>query len=336
MKTDTSEKTRKEPDMEKKLIVINPGLEEELLEKIRTTARQTGCEIAIFNSEEEAGDPIMEAEIIYGHAPKAARQSDHLKWICIPWAGADAFCAPGAIKHAETLLTNSAGAFGLTLSEHALMLTLMLLRREPTYAAAVQENVWLRPVLPQRSIKDSRITLLGAGDIGRHIARRLVPFEPACITAVSRSGKSDEPSFDEMLPQSRLEEVLPRTDVLIMSLPSTPETIDILNERTLSLLPRNAYIVNVGRGTAIDEPALIHALETEQIAGAALDVTKTEPLPAEDPLWKTKNLLLTPHVAGNFAVAYTRQRNVEMFCEDLLRYAEGKPLLHLVDRSLGY
>ena len=322
--------------MAKKIVVIDPGFGEELLNKIRETASQAGYETSVYRSEAEAGAEIREAEIIYGFAPKTTQTSDALKWICIPWAGADSLCRPGAIKHESTLLTNSAGAFGLTLAEHTLMLVLMLLRREQVYDTAVREKVWLRPVLPQRSIKDSRITLLGAGDIGRQIARRLVPFGPAKITAISRSGKSAEPSFDEILPQSRLEEVLPETDVLIMSLPSTPETIGILNERTLSLLPEAAYVVNVGRGTAIDEPALIRALEEERIAGAALDVTAEEPLPADSPLWETKNLLLTPHIAGNLTVEYTRRRNVEMFCEDLLHYAAGEPLTHLVDRSLGY
>ena len=98
----------------------------------------------------------------------------------------------------------------------------------------------------------------------------------------------------------------------------------------------DAYLVNVGRGSVIDEAALIKTLNDGGIAGAALDVIEAEPPQPDSPLWETPNLLLTPHVAGNLTMAYTRKRNTEMFCEDLIRYAHGEPLLHEVDRSLGY
>ena len=97
-----------------------------------------------------------------------------------------------------------------------------------------------------------------------------------------------------------------------------------------------AYLVNVGRGSVIDEEALIKTLNDGGIAGAALDVIEAEPPQPDSPLWDTPNLLLTPHVAGNLTMAYTRKRNTEMFCEDLIRYAHGEQLLHEVDRSLGY
>ena len=321
--------------MAKKIVVVNGGLDEECRKMIRDAAEKAGYPVSFFLTEKEAGGEIGEAEIIYGYTPEAARTSDSLKWLCLPSAGADAFCVPGALKHEDTILTNSSGAYGLTLAEHTIMLTLMLLRRMPEFEKGMAAREWLLPK-PQRSIRDSRITLLGAGDIGRCVARRLRPFGPACITAVSRSGVSSEPSFDRVLPQSRLKEILPKTDILIMSLPSTPETAGILNEQTLALLPENAYVVNVGRGDAIDEPALIKALNEGKLAGAALDVMCHEPLPADDPLWEAKNLLMTPHVAGNLTVPYTRHKNAEMFCEDLGNYVQGKPMTYTVNRELRY
>ena len=130
--------------------------------------------------------------------------------------------------------------------------------------------------------------------------------------------------------------MLKETDLLIMSLPGTAETYHLMNEEMFAAMRPGAYLVNVGRGSVIDETALIKALENGKLAGAALDVLETEP-PAEDsPLWTTPNLLLTPHVAGNLTMAYTRKRNTEMFCEDLLRFAKGEPLLHQVDRKRGY
>ena len=121
-----------------------------------------------------------------------------------------------------------------------------------------------------------------------------------------------------------------------MSLPSTPQTKGILSRERMSLLPEGSYIVNVGRGSAIDEDALADNLESGHIAGAALDVFQTEPLPSGNRLWHIKNLLITPHVAGNMTLAHTRNKNVQMFIEDLHNYSEGKPLRYLVDRKLGY
>ena len=132
------------------------------------------------------------------------------------------------------------------------------------------------------------------------------------------------------------EPVLPETDVLVMSLPDVPSTRGILSRKRIELLPQGAYIVNVGRGSAIDEDALADALDSGKLGGAALDVFQTEPLPKDSRLWNTKGLLITPHFAGNLTLKRTIDRNVEMFCEDLINFSEGKPLNNFVDRNRGY
>ena len=138
------------------------------------------------------------------------------------------------------------------------------------------------------------------------------------------------------MPVTELDAVLKETDLLAMSLPGTAETAGLLSKDRLALLPEGSYIVNVGRGSAIDEDALIEALNSGHLAGAALDVFRTEPIPKDSPLWTTRNLLITPHVAGNLTLTYTKNKNVEMFCEDLRNFAAGRPLKHLVDKRLGY
>ena len=142
--------------------------------------------------------------------------------------------------------------------------------------------------------------------------------------------------FDAVHPVTELDQLLPETDLLFMSLPSVSDTVNILNAERMALLPKGAYVVNVGRGTAIDQDALIKALDSGHLAGAALDVVVPEPLPADHPLRKAKNLLLTPHVAGNMTLGYTCERNVQLFCENLENYAAGRPMHHLVDRRKGY
>ena len=321
--------------MSRKIIVVEKNLKSDQKEMILDTATPLGYEVSFFNSVAEAEEAARDAEIIYGGGLwPLIPAAKNLKWIHSSWAGVDPYCKPGVMPE-DMLLTNASGAFGLTLAEHAVMVTLMLLRHEVFFQENMRARKWHAPI-EHGTIKDSRVTLLGAGDIGQRIAERLRPFGPACITAVSRSGKTSATCFDAIYPQSELNKVLAETDILIMSLPGTPETTDVINKETLALLPNTAYIVNVGRGSAIDEAALIEALNSGAIAGAALDVFKHEPLPEDDPLWSAKNILLTPHIAGNLTAPYTRNKNASMFCEDLVNYTEGKPLKYLVDRSLGY
>ena len=151
-----------------------------------------------------------------------------------------------------------------------------------------------------------------------------------------RSGKCSESSFDKIYRIDELDEVLRDTELLVMCLPGTSETEGVLSKERMALLPMGAYVVNVGRGSAIDESALIESLESGKLAGAALDVFANEPLPGENPLWNTKNLIITPHVAGNLTLDHTLDKNVEMFCDNLVSYAEGRTLKHVVDKARGY
>jgi len=215
------------------------------------------------------------------------------------------------------------------------MVALEIMRRQPDYNRVVAAREWVRD-LPIRSIRGSRVTLLGAGDIGREAATRLRSFGPARIVAVNRSGRDAGDWFDQTLPVSALDDILPGTDLLVMSLPGTPESRGIMDGRRLSLLPKDAFLINVGRGNAIDEAALVGLMNGGHLAGAALDVFNAEPLPADSPLWDCPRMLITTHVAGNMTLEYTVDRIVNMFIEDFGRYCEGKPLLRLVDREKGY
>ena len=276
-------------------------------------------------------------EVIYG-MPKPGELKDfvNLKWFCGSFAGVDAYLDDSLYPSPEVMLSNSSGAYGTTISEHLIMVCLMLLRRQMEYTEIIHAGGW--ETLPGgiRSLHGACITVLGTGDIGTEFARRAQAFHPACITGVRRTVRSSDPAFTSIHAIAELDSVLPETDLLVMALPSTAETVGILSRERIALLPDSAFVVNVGRGTAIDQEALCDALNAGQLAGAALDVVVPEPLPADHPLRRAKNLLLTPHVAGNMTLGYTCDKSVQMFCDDLENYAAGRPLAHLVDRKRGY
>ena len=322
--------------MAKKIGVIIDFLNDKYERQLNAAAAKYGYEIEYFPSSAEAVGRVDDCEILYGHcSQKVIRSAKSLKWYCCCWAGVDHFCDESLYQNPDCRLTNSSGAYGTTISEHLIMVCLMLLRRQMEYTEIIRAGGW--ETLPGgiRSLHGARITVLGTGDIGTEFARRVRAFHPASLTGVSRSGRANA-DFDAVHPVTELDQLLPETDLLFMSLPSVSDTVNILNADRMALLPKGAYVVNVGRGTAIDQDALIAALDSDHLAGAALDVVVPEPLPADHPLRKAKNLLLTPHVAGNMTLGYTCERNVQLFCENLENYAAGRPMHHLVDRRKGY
>ena len=323
--------------MAKKIGVIIDFLNDKYERQLNAAAAKYGYEIEYFPSSAEAVGRVDDCEILYGHcSQKVIRSAKSLKWYCCCWAGVDHFCDESLYQNPDCRLTNSSGAYGTTISEHLIMVCLMLLRRQMEYTEIIRAGGW--ETLPGgiRSLHGARITVLGTGDIGTEFARRAQAFRPACITGVRRTVRPSDPAFTSIHAIAELDSVLPETDLLVMALPSTAETAGILSRERIALLPDSAFVVNVGRGTAIDQEALMEALNAGRIAGAALDVVVPEPLPREHPLWSTRNLLLTPHISGNMSLGYTCDINVDMFCRDLENYAAGRPLEHRVDRKRGY
>lgn len=317
------------------IIVAVSALTGEHRQRITDAAARHGYAVAFYPDAQEAAAHAADAEIILCNRPEPARSAPKLKWFCSSNAGVEPFLIPGVFMSPDALLTNSSGAYGVTISEHIVMVTLELMRRQPEYSAVVAQRGWTRD-LKIRSIRGSRVTLLGTGDIGRETARRLRAFGPAALTGVNRGGADPEGLFDRILTVDRLDRALPQTDLLIMSLPGTAETAGLMNAARLSLLPRDAFLVNVGRGSALDQAALAERLRDGRLAGAALDVFKQEPLPPDDPLWDCPRLLITPHTAGNVSLGYTVGRIVDLFLEDFENYCAGRPLRRTVDRKKGY
>ena len=320
----------------RKIAVMEDFLTPERRKKVLDTAEKCGFGVDFYGRGATPAQGLEQYEIIYGWCnPQDLKRATGLKWYCCGFAGVDQLSDDSLYARPDVVLSNSSGAYGLTISEHILMVTLMMLRQMPKFEEIVKNREWEKG-LSMRSICGSSITVLGTGDIGTNFARRAKALGAKVIRGVRRTKKAGDPAYDEMYTFEELDSVLPKTEILVMALPATKETNHILSRERIALLPRDAIVVNVGRGTAIDQEALMEALNAGRIAGAALDVVVPEPLPREHPLWSTRNLLLTPHISGNMSLGYTCDINVDMFCRDLENYAAGRPLEHRVDRKRGY
>jgi phosphoglycerate dehydrogenase-like enzyme len=321
--------------MSKKIVVVHKLLDPELAEKIIEKGSELGYRVEYYKSVEEALPACADAEIIYGGNPALVKAAPLLKWYNASSVGVDAYLKDKDLLKEDVILTNSAGAYGPSVSEHGLMTTLMVLRREWEYASFVQNRVWKNDLLVG-SINGSYVTILGTGDIGTGYAEKVRGCGASHITGINRSGHAAGDVYDETAAMADIDAYLPLTDILFMCLPGTPETTGILSEERIASMKKTAVVINVGRGSAVDQKALIRAINEKRIGGAALDVFETEPIPEDDPVWNTPGLLVTTHNAGNMTAAVTRRRNVDQFLENLECYTKDLPMKHVVRRDLGY
>jgi D-3-phosphoglycerate dehydrogenase len=179
----------------------------------------------------------------------------------------------------------------------------------------------------------ARIGIIGLGRNGRRLAEVLSAFRTT-ILATDWFPVNKPPHVAELLPADAVDEMLPRIDVLILAAPLTDQTRGMIDARRLALLPRGAYVINVARGPLVVTDDLVGALESGHLGGAAVDVTDPEPLPAESRLWSQPNVIITPHVGGQAASRIDDMTN--FFCNNLTRYLSGRPLVNLVDKTLGF
>lgn len=320
-----------------RIAVIGTAFDETHRQKIRAAAEANNCTVSFYESNDAALPFAKDLHIVFApsdaRSPALVNAAPELKWFASYYAGVDPLLKAGVIADGMTL-TNGSGAYGVTIAEHMVMVSLMMLRRYPEYYDFVQAKDF-RSDLMIGSLYGAAIVIVGTGDIGSKFAQRLRAFCPAKIIGVNRTGRSAE-GFDEILPITQLDAVLPQADILALTLPGTPMTDNLISRERIAMLKESAFLINVGRGNSIDQDALIEALNGGKLAGAALDVFRQEPVPQDDPAWNTPNLLFTPHCSGKMTMAYTRNTLVDTFCENLSRFCKDEPMLHVVDPSLGY
>jgi phosphoglycerate dehydrogenase-like enzyme len=292
-----------------------------------------GLEVRWFMSAEEALDAVADAEIGWfdmndqqamAETLRAARK---LKWLNSIYAGLD-FLPMEVLIERGILVTNGAGINAITIAEYVVMGMLTIAKGYREVVRAQERREWLRDSPGKRELAGSKALLLGYGAIGRLIRPRLEAFEVE-VTVVRRSGGEGTLGPDEWRAR------LGAFDWVILAVPATPETEGMIGASELAAMKSDAVIINIARGSVIDQPALVEALAEGRIGGAFLDVTTPEPLPAEHPLWSLPNAHITMHLSGR-AQDKMFVRSAERFLKNLDKYLRGEQPEPLFDPRRGY
>lgn len=284
-------------------------------------------------------EELPDTDIFVGYSlrPKQLQDAKKLKWLHSTAAGVAQLMYP-ELRDAGILVTNPSGVFSVPMAEHTMGLILALARNFPDSVRHQDQGIWSQQELwdkPQRlsELNGQVLLIVGYGSIGRELAKRAKAFDMR-VWGVTRSGKGDGNNVEKIFSAARLHEALPEADYVVIAAPETAETKHLIGAAELAKMKPGARLINVGRGSLLDEAALLSALKSGALGGAAIDVAQTEPLPPDNPLWKTANLFITPHTSALSDRLWLRQ--TALLVELLERWFDGREMFNQVDLSRGY
>ncbi|WP_209348079.1 D-2-hydroxyacid dehydrogenase [Pontixanthobacter sp. CEM42] len=287
-----------------------------------------------FASTDELMEHVGEAEIgwfdLYDQEPmaEAVKRAEKMKWYNSIYAGLD-FLPLELLAERGVTVTNGAGINAITIAEYTLMMMLNHAKGYRDVVRAQDRQEWLQDSPGKMELAGSRALLLGYGAIGKLIETRLQAFD-VDVTIVRRSGGSDG-----VLGPGEWRDKLGEFDWVILAVPATPETDGMIGVNELAAMKDSAVLVNIARGTVVDQDALVAALQDKSIGGALLDVTDPEPLPKDHILWTLENAVITMHLSGR-AQDKMFMRSAQRFLENLGKYHRGEPLSPIFDPARGY
>jgi phosphoglycerate dehydrogenase-like enzyme len=259
-----------------------------------------------------------------------------LRWVHATSAGAGELMRAAALSPEDlerVVVTTSSGVHAIPLAELSVLGLLAIAKELPRLVSEQRARAWPEVRRPLRELAGQTLFLVGLGEIGREVAR--LGKALGMRTVGFRRTKGSPPEWvDEVHGPDRLPELAGRADAMVVSLPLTEQTAGLIDRATIERLPPSCIFVNVGRGGVVDEPALVDALRDRRLAGAVLDVFATEPLPQDSPLWTLPNVLVTAH--GAALSARENERIVELFCDNLRRHLDGRPLRNVVEPGVFY
>jgi glyoxylate/hydroxypyruvate reductase A len=261
-------------------------------------------------------------------------RAPHLRWIQTSSSGVGEWVRRLGLVEAPIVVTNAAGIHAVPLAEFVLFSMLYFARRWPRMAAEQRAHHWQRCAID--TLEGKTLGIVGLGSVGRTAAKLARPFGLRVLGTRRTPGAAlaAEYGVDAVYPPDGLPTVLRESDFLALCVPHTADTLGMVGREQLACLRSGAVLINIARGSVVDEPALIEALRSGHLGGAALDVFATEPLPAESPLWDMPNVLVTPHSMST--AASENERLTTLFCENLRRYLANEPLRNTIDKIRGY
>jgi phosphoglycerate dehydrogenase-like enzyme len=277
-------------------------------------------------------------------------ETPNLRWVQFHFAGIDSLLGTPIFDRSDITFTNLSGAAAPQMAEYVLSMMLALGRKLPALMDFQDRAEWPKDRFERftpRELRGSTVGIVGYGSIGRELARLLQPFGVQVLAAKKDArqpkdtgyvaeglGDPEGQFFHRLYPIEALKSMLKECDFVVLAVPLTKDTQNLIGEEEIRHMKSSAYIVDVSRGGIINPRALLSALQENRIAGAALDVFHEEPLPSNSPFWKLNNIIITPHIAGQSA-SYN-ERAVHLLAENLERYLEGEPLLNRFDPHKGY
>ena len=304
-------------------------------------ARFPGIEVLKTSEKQPLRAAIAQADILYTwNLPREVFPlAKSLQWVHTPGAGVDHLLYPAFVQ-SDVLLTNSRGIAGDAMADHAFSMILALARRLPDAVRFQVQHRWGQEVLwttppPPSALAGKVLGIVGLGGVGVQLAARARAFGMT-VVATRRSAAKKPATIAKVHTPDELPELLAESDYVVLCPPLTPQTRGMIGRKELRRMKKTAYLVNVGRGELVQDAAIIHALREGWIAGAALDVFGTEPLPRNSVFWNLPGLLITPHYAGTYPEHVARA--TALFLKNLKVFLTGKRsrLENLVDKSRGY
>jgi phosphoglycerate dehydrogenase-like enzyme len=282
---------------------------------------------------------LGEAEVLYdfpiGHVEDLVEVAPKLRWVQGSMAGAGEIAQKAGLGESDIVVTTASGIYSGPLAEFVLMAMLQHAKELDNLRGNKAGKVWRQGAV--ETLQNKTLCVVGMGSIGRATAGRARPFGMR-VVGVKRTVREDDEAWDyadELYPTAELSTALSEADYVAVTLPGTPETQRLLDSEAIAAIKQGAYFVNVGRGSVVDEAALVEALQSGHLSGAALDVFEVEPLPEESPLWELDNVILSAHTTDVVPVLINAAQT-DLFCENLRRYLAGEELLNVLDKRLLY
>jgi phosphoglycerate dehydrogenase-like enzyme len=309
-----------------------------------------GARIVTIGFDGHADGPLDDVEVMLrGRFPadlfdRILARAPALRWVHSATAGVERVLTPASRARGITI-TNARGVFSRPIAEYVLLMILATARRLPQLLELQAERTW-QP-LESRELRDVTVGIVGLGSIGRAVGALATAF--GCRVMATRrrpdagwhaaDSAGDEPylgslMLDRVLAPEQLPELLAESDFVVLAAPLTEDTHGLIDDAAIKHMKHGAWVINVARGELIDERALVRALRDGRLGGAVLDTFREEPLAPQSPLYDLPNVILTPHTS--WSSTRVLDRSVDLFCDNLRRYAAGEPLVNVVDPDAGY